>query len=389
MSLTEQGFERPSFDEIRGAIVDRMRDIYGPINTGPESAIGQQISIMAERENSLWDAQESVYLSQYPDSASGRSLDGAAQLTGVTRQGATKTSAIVALDGKPGTIIPAGSQVSNDVGGVFETAESVDIGSEPQSVQILALAPGPFLALANTITNIETPVPGWDSVNNPNDGDVGRAVETDPEFRERRIRSLAVTGAGTVEAIRSRILEQIDDVSAVTVLTNRTDRVDDGGRPPHSFEAIVQGGVDQDIGDLIWQIGPAGIPTHGNVSVGVTDSQDMPHTVEFTRPVEQYIWARVTLTADGSRTFPDTPEPIAKASIVDKGESLSVGDDVHYQAFFGPLYRAIPGLELAEIEIGASDDAESEPSYSAGNIDIAGVEIATFLADRITVTVRD
>lgn len=389
MSLTAQGFERPTFTEIRAAIVERMRDIYGPINTGPESAIGQQIAIMAERENLLWDAQEAVYLSQYPDSAAGRSLDGAVQLTGISRQGATRTVVTVQLSGDTGTIIPQGSQASTDDGDIFETVNTVTLGSEGAEVQMIALEPGVVLALAGTLTNIETPVSGWDGVTNDADGDTGRAVETDPELRLRRLESLSVTGAGTVEAIRSRLLQQVNDVTAVTIIENRTDTVDVDGRPPHSFETVVQGGLDQDIGDLLWQVKPAGIETFGNITVSVDDSQGETQALSFTRPVQRYIWVRVTLTPDGIGEFPADVDTVATDAVVTKGDELGVGDDVLYQSFYGPLYREVPGLELAEIELGVSADPLTEPTYSAANIDIAANELALFLDTRVTVIVNE
>jgi len=74
--LTQQGFEAQSFAQIRSEIVDAVRDVLGPVNTGSESAIGQMISIIAEREALLVQALQATYASQYPASAAGRSLDG-------------------------------------------------------------------------------------------------------------------------------------------------------------------------------------------------------------------------------------------------------------------------------------------------------------------------
>src|SRR5690554_4448529 len=103
--VTPQGFERPTFEEIRQALIADARALLGPVNTGAESAIGQQIAIQAERENAIWEALEATYLSQYPRSAGGLSLDGAVQLTGITRLGATRTVVTVQLEGNPGTTV--------------------------------------------------------------------------------------------------------------------------------------------------------------------------------------------------------------------------------------------------------------------------------------------
>ena len=388
--VTSEGFDRPSFAEIREAIASRARALLGPVNTGPESAIGQQITVQAEREALLWDALEATYNSQYPASASGRSLDGAAQLTGITRLPATRTTVVVQLSGVSGTVIPAGSQASNDNGDLFDLVQDVTLdGTGSGEDQMIAVEAGTVLALAGTVTNIETPVSGWDSVTNADDGTAGRETETDAELRQRRLESLQVTGAGTVEAIRARLRQQVDDVTAVSIIENRTDTVDSDGRPPHSFEAVVSGGVDQDVADLIWEVKPAGIETTGELTLTVLDSEGEQQTISFSRPIPLYIWMQVVLDPDNTGDFPDGYEAAVTAAIVDYGDGLEVGDDVYYQALYGPIYRNVPGLELITVSIGASVDANTEPTYAESNIEVGANEIALFDASRITVTVND
>jgi uncharacterized phage protein gp47/JayE len=390
--LTSSGFNAPTFSEIRADYVSRARDILGPVNTDPESAIGQQISVYAEREALIWQALEAVYLSQYPDSAAGRSLDGAVALTGITRLGATKTIVEVDLTGDPGITIPSGSQASNDNGDLFELTADVTLdGSGNGSGTMQALEAGEILALAGTVTDIETPVSGWDSVTNPDDGDEGRDEETDSELRLRREQSLQITGAGTVEAIRARLLQQVDDVSGVTIVENRSNTTDGDGRPPHSFETVVSGGVDQDVGDLLWEVKPAGIETTGDITVTVTDSQGESQPIKFSRPVDVYIWADITVNVADPGEFPDGAETEIKEKIVEYAEErFGVGDDVTYQALFGPIYRNIPGIGDIDLTIADSADAGTQPDpgdYAAANITIADNEISRWLESRIAVTI--
>jgi uncharacterized phage protein gp47/JayE len=388
--ITPEGFERPSFAEIRAALVERAREIVGPINTGPESAIGQQITIQAEREALLWEALEAVYFSQYPRSASGLSLDGAVELTGITRLGATRTVVQVDLTGEPGTLIPLNSEASTNNGGIFRLVTDVTLdGLGEGSGQMIAVETGPVLALAGTLTNIETPVSGWDGVTNPLDGEVGRPIESDPELRLRRAQSLAVTGAGTVPSIRSRLLQQVPDVTAVSIIENRSDVVDADGRPPHSFEAVVSGGIDQDVADLIWLVKPAGIETTGEILVDVTDSQGEIQPIRFSRPIQIFIWVRLTLTPGEAGSFQGGAEEAAKDAIVEFGETLGVGNDVIYQALFGPVFAAVPGIGSLVVELASSPDPEMEPGeFAVANISIGKNEIALFLADRIEVTIN-
>lgn len=394
--LTNQGFERPSFAEIRDALIQEARNVLGPVNTGPESAIGQQINIQAEREGIIWEALEAVYLSQYPASAAGRSLDGAVQLTGITRLPATKTVVEVTLAGDPDTVIPAGSQASTDDGDVFELTTDATLDANGDgSGTMQALEAGEVLALAGTLTNIETPVSGWDSVTNPDDGDTGRDEESDSELRQRRQESLQVSGSGTVEAIRSRLLQQVDGVSAATIIENPSDSVDAEGRPPHSFESLVVGGTTTDIADLIWAAKPAGIQTIGEITETITDSQGETHDISFSRPIDIYVWAEVVVDVGDADEFPDTASAKAtiKEEIVNYGQAqFEVGDNVIYQALYGPIYRNVPGISSVSVKIASNQDASTQPAsaeYSAANVAIESNQISRWLEDRIEVTVNE
>ncbi|TQE99507.1 MAG: baseplate J/gp47 family protein, partial [Spiribacter salinus] len=360
--VTPQGFERPSFEEIRADIVAEFRAVLGPVNTGPESAVGQQIAIMAEREALLWEGLEATYHSQYPDTAKGRSLDGAVQLTGITRLDATRTTVAVQFAGDPGTVIPAGSEASTNDGDLFSLVVEVTLdGSGEGEGQMQAVETGEVLALAGTLVNIETPVSGWDTITNATDGEEGRNAETDPQLRARRAQSLQVAGAGTVPAIRARLLQQVDDVTAVTIIENRNDTVDGQGRPPHSFETVVSGGTDQDVADLLWEVKPAGIETTGEITSAVEDSQGVNQTIRFSRPIQRFVWLKVDLQVDGTGEFPDNAEQATKDALVAFGETLSVGDDVLYQALFGPIYRNIPGIDMVTLTVAVNSDAGTEP----------------------------
>ncbi len=383
--LTSTGLQTQTFEEIRQEIADAFRAIYGPINTGPESAIGQQISIMAEREVILAQGLQALYSSQYPDSASGRSLDGVVQLTGITRRDATRSVVDVVLTGEAGTTIPQDSAASTENDDLFFLVQDVTLDSTGEATgQMIAQEAGPIIAPTGTLTTIETPVSGWDDVTNPQDAVVGRPIESDPELRLRRARSLQVTGSATVGAIRSRLLEQVSDVTAATILENRTDTVDAQGRPPHSFEAVVSGGTDADVALKIWETKAAGIETAGQITEIITDSTGKEQVINFSRPIQRYIWVRLTLQATNG--FPSNVNDLATEAVVDKGSELNLGEDVLWQTLVGPVHRAVDNLQEVTVEIAVSSDPETEPAtFATQNITIENNEQALFDADRVEV----
>lgn len=472
--LSPAGFERKRLPDIQQELRAALRDAFGPINTGPESVFGQLIGIFAEREAFLWELAETVYLSQYPASAAGRSLDGVAALTGITRLPAARTTVSAVLLGAPATNVPEGSQarvtatgdryelldgvtlaadgpmrqayvsltasdnttytisingtphshtsgvgdpvatisaalaaeidssaavVATGIGATIEitsvdglTPFTLTITAGPITLTLVgapgtfrAVQTGPRLAFAGELNQIETAVSGWSAVNNLVDGVAGRDLETDPELRLRREQSLRIIGAGTVGAIRARLLQQVIGISAVAIVENRTDAVDGDGRPPHSFEAIVVGGADQEIGEVIWVTKPAGIETHGNVNVTVVDSTDVEREVKFSRPVPLYVWVRMDVTIGPN--FPNGGAATIADNIAAFGASFQPGQDVIIQQLFTPIY-AVPGVLDVSLEIAVVDDTDPPDSgdWVSVNESVGAVEVALWTANRVEVT---
>lgn len=243
---------------------------------------------------------------------------------------------------------------------------------------------GEILAIANTLTVIETPIAGWASANNQNDIDLGNEIETDTELRQRRSKSLQITGTSTVEAIRSRLL-QVPDVTSATVTENDTNVVDGDGRPPHSFEAVVSGGTDDDVANEIWLVKPAGIETHGNTTVSITDSQNISHDINFSRATDVYLHVRVTLTKSTEIPYPADGDTQMINNIVALGETYEIDNDVIVQQFFGPVY-AVPGVTNAVIEIATSALPTDPPgAYQTTNLAIGVNQLAVFDSTRVII----
>lgn len=259
------------------------------------------------------------------------------------------------------------------------------------SVETVATA-GSFLAdeaeelaiPANTLNLIATPVTGWDSVNNPLAGTTGSAIETDEELRIRREANFLV-GKSTEEAIRQNILQNVEGVTTCQVTSNRTSTTDSEGRPPKSFEAVIEGGLDSDIGNEIWLSMPAGIEPYGLDSVTVVDSTGRDQVIGFSRPTPKYIFVKVYRDKYDEETYPVDGDNQIKEAIVAWSETeYSMSTDVIYQRISIPIYE-VPGISTIEIEVAATDAPEDTPTYDSANISILGRELATFATDRITV----
>lgn len=269
----------------------------------------------------------------------------------------------------------------------FVLSANLQFDSIGTPVNVTASNTGVVPVPALSIDTIVTAIANWNSVSNLIVGSVGRGVETDEEFRIRR-KTNQQQGFATDEAIRSAVLTEVDNVTAVTVISNRLDVPDGDGRPAHSFETIVEGGTNADIADKIWATQPSGIQPYGSITEIVVDSQNNNQTVKFSRPVLIYIWVDVTITLNSEEDFPANGSTLIEEAIVEYGEAnYEIGDDVIYQELNVPIF-SVPGIASTLITLATSLVPAGPPgAYSGANVAIATSELAAWDTDRIVITV--
>lgn len=270
----------------------------------------------------------------------------------------------------------------------FSVTANLAIAEVGSPGEVVALETGALVAPSMSITRIDSQVDStnWDSVVNFQAATIGRNAETDVEFRQRRLETVGAQGAGTDEAIAAA-LRVVPDVSYAFVVSNRGMTTDPDGRPPKSFEPIVEGGNPVDIANAIWQKMPAGIENYGLESpVTIEDSQGFTHDIYFTRPETKYLWIDLEIELYGEEVFPGTGTSQIRDQIVAwAATEYDVGKDVIFQRIAIPVYR-VPGIGEIKIEVGISTDPDVEPAYAAENIPIANRERAEAAINRIRIT---
>ena len=235
------------------------------------------------------------------------------------------------------------------------------------------------------LQSIDTPVFGWTGIYNLLPGAGSRDVESDDALRLRHATASRATGSATVKAIRARLLAEVPGVTAVSIYENRTSGIV-LSRPPHSFEAVVQGGVDQLVGNNIWENKPAGIETYGNVMVNVEDDNGDLQATYFSRAISRYLWVRVTVNAIyPEEDLPANTAQAIKDAVMSYASSLTVGEDVITQRFVGPIYAATSGIGMVTVETALTALSTDTPTYTTDNKPISFAELANAAPSRITV----
>lgn len=404
--LTPQGFVVKRLADIKEEMEQSYRDAFGAgIQLHAKSTFGRIIGITSAAVSETWEAAAALYAAFNPNTATGVALANLAQVRGLEgRLPATKSTAVLVASGDANINVPAGTQFKQkSTGAVFVSIQDVNLGPGGEEfIEVRALDYGPVEAPGNvnpdfaTITKIAMPVAGLDSVYNPRDAQVGRAEETDAELRLRMFEDLLVLGTGAVDAIRAR-LREIENVTDVAVIENASDTTDSEGRPPHSFEVIVDGAFDdQTVGDLIWKMKPAGISSVNStpvidagmdLTVMVEDAEGIEQPVKFGTPVIIDIEMAIATVPVIAWTLESKAE--LQSAISNEAQRIQrIGADViQYRYLCLVIHQlAVMGFsDLTEIRVGIGEFGDGTSPWDVNNIPITNTQRAYLGANRIEV----
>jgi uncharacterized phage protein gp47/JayE len=137
--LDGNGFTVKPLNVIVAEIEAQYRASYGAgLPLGPDTEMGKEIAILADRESTQWELQQAVYNAAYPNSSSDISLARIGEITAITPNGATNSEVAVYLGGTATTLVPAGSFIAvQDAGDQFALTADVTIGGSSKSVVAL------------------------------------------------------------------------------------------------------------------------------------------------------------------------------------------------------------------------------------------------------------
>jgi uncharacterized phage protein gp47/JayE len=388
--LDATGLTIKRLEDLRADMGSRLKvELGSEARTEPDSVLGHMIGVVAISLSEVWQLTQYLYESFDPDAANGELLDNVVGIIGVTRDPATKASGTVTLYGSDSTVVPAGSLVgstlNDDVS--LETQTTVTIGASVSGevdVDVLAEEAGALVVLAGEADKILTPVSGWSSVSNAADLNAGLDVESDAALRLRAQRSLQIIGAGTDNAIRSRV-EDLDDVTDCLVVSNRTMATVDG-IPAKAFHTIIwpDSGVDEDeVAATIFIAMPAGIEPHGSVSKTVTDAQGQSQLVKFSYATAVPIGVEIDLTVNS--LFPaDGADQVAAAVLAMAATDYVIAADVRTMAIVCAT-NSVEGIESMVLRLDKKSVAD--PPVGIVNIVIDDDEIAVLDSSDLTVSV--
>ena len=235
---------------------------------------GQLIDYDMKALNLTQESLLKIFNAFLPFYAKGDELDRSAAIFGYTRKLNQPTVVVCTLTGASGTIIPAGSLVSDGTY-QFQLLDNITIPSKGSiNAQFACTTDGAIQVLPQTVKTIVTVISGWDCVVNNYQGATGYATETDNEFKQRIMANwLNIRAIGLLGAIVDNIaaLDGVLSVVGRENATSTTKVVDGLEMERNSIYLCVLGGNNNDIANCIGRVKTLGAGTVGDTVVRYYD----------------------------------------------------------------------------------------------------------------------
>lgn len=395
-ALTAQGISVQTLDEIFDEMAADLRSVSEQPNLdlSETSPFGQLLGVQAERELNVQKVMRDVFNSMFPSRSTGDAMTQNAIFTGTVRRGATKSVVGTIVTLTAGTTLPAGSRanVDGDTAAVFETLGDVTNATgitDDFAIEMTAITEGPIRALSGTLTVINTPVSGWNAVNNPFDAELGLNAETDPELRIRREADLRSQGSTVLAAIVADV-DEVAGVISVAGFENDTDTNGFHNLPPHSFEVVVWDGdvadaSDNAIAQAIFDGKSSGIAAAAS-GLGVSESGTAVEpksgdefTVAFSRALAKTLYLEYDLTVDPDLYPIDGDTQVKAAAVAFVNARQQTGDDVIATTLYAPAYSIAGVLDVVAVRLGFTASPAGVVNLTVGSREIARADTSRVL----------
>lgn len=294
--IDSNGLQVNSVNEILTSLTNAFNNIYGAnINLDQNTPDAQLINVFAQMLVSYGELLQDINASFDPDQAVGVILDQRVKLNGITRREGTKTvtSVNVVFNGsatlKGQDLYPVEEcfTISDNSGNKLVPVNTISgVNGDNLTISFIAVNYGALNFTAGTVTNIDTPIVGVDSVSNlatlPEN--IGSDEESDTSLRVRRTAMAEQVGNfGSKETLTQALYSVSNDIKYVGVEENDGDTEDLNGIPAHGIWIIVRGAYGLEaFANTIYKYRIAGTPMK---HIDDSSSSSGEESTEFAYPV--------------------------------------------------------------------------------------------------------
>ena len=390
MALSEQGYRRPTYDEILEDKIQKAKELFGEdIDTSEQTPFGKFIRIGAHDLASAYEDLEAIYYARFPNTATGVSLDRLCVFAGISRNPATFEKYNVTVNGEPNTEVDELLVCGADSEIVFHNVEPFTIGEDGTVEITVECETAGVVANGLALTDIVNPIADVDSISNSTQTALGEDVESDYDLRQRFSQAIEGAGSSNTNSIRTAIL-RVATVKSVSIIENPESAADANGRPPHSFECYVYGGEDyqQAIADAIFDKKPIGIKacTTASGATAVTktvvDAGGTEHTVSFSHAENIPIY--IAINYKTNNFFETNGEEQIKNILVEHINNLGIGSDVILSSLYGYIYKVTGVCDVTSLMIGTSAGETASANISAETWQVPFTDVEKIILTDVT-----
>lgn len=207
--VTDSGTIVPDASAIQSQVQQEYISAFGDDLNVVTPGTPQSLLIAVESLARIAAADNNAQLANQinPNIAGGVYLDAIVALLGASRTPATSSMVNCTLTGVSGTSIPAGAQISDANGNLYELVATtvIPLSGTIASVPFRSVLTGDVPGAAGTLITIVSNILGWETVTNPTGATLGTNTQSDAQLRSVRLGLLAAQGASTAEAIISAL----------------------------------------------------------------------------------------------------------------------------------------------------------------------------------------
>jgi uncharacterized phage protein gp47/JayE len=384
-TVTPAGIDRPVFADILETLQATFQSIYGSDSyINPDSKDGQLLAAIAKVIDDENAAMVAVYNGFSPATALGAALSNNVRINGIERAIATKSTATVRVTGTVGTVIPAGSAIADAAGNGWTIPGGTIPSAGFLDMTATADVEGSIEAAIGTITQIQSPTRGWQTVTNTTEAVAGAPIEADAALRRRQAGSVALPALTVLEGIAAAI-RAIPGVTEVKPYENASAAVDANGLAARSISMVVRGGDANAIGDAIIRKKSPGVATFGNTTVNIPDVYGGLVDVKFAIPTP--VRMLFTITIKALVGYQVSYADLVKQAIADYVNGLGSGKKVDLGRLYVPAQLNFTDPASDTFEVDGITLARFGNAQAAADVPIAYNEVATSDVADITVTV--
>jgi len=186
---------------------------------------------------------------------------------------------------------PQGVKFQVTVGGSIGGGGTVDLQARAIDAGILGNVAD------NSITEINTPAAGVDSVTNADESLGGTEIETDDEFL-KRFKEDGQDGNFSPSLLQEKLIN--DDAILFAKVFQNTKDFQVGDLPGHSVNIVVEGGTPTELFDIFKLFVPMGIETVGILNTDGLDDEGVFRSFNYDNPTNVDIFVTVQLQTDNT-----------------------------------------------------------------------------------------